>query len=73
MMEWFIAGIKVVAAETPTEPRTIVLPLDPDNDALDGAIVTCRATLSDGREVEKSITITVKGIYKYIYIYLYML
>ena len=63
MMEWFIAGVKVVAAETPTEPRTIVLPLDPDNDALDGAIITCRATLSDGREVERSITIAVKGIH----------
>ena len=43
MMEWLIDGVRAVAERIPTEPHTIMLSLDPDNDALDDAIVTCRA------------------------------
>ena len=63
MMEWFVVGLENIAIETATESQTIVLTLDPDNDGLDGAMFTCRATLVDGREVEKSITLTVEGMY----------
>ena len=62
MMEWFVVGLEAVAVETVTGARTIVLTLEPDNDGLDGATFTCRATLYDGREVESSITLTVEGI-----------
>ena len=63
MLEWFVVGVENTAIETATESQTIVLTLDPDNDGLDGATFTCRATLLDGREVEKSITLTVEGTY----------
>ena len=62
MMEWFVVGLEAVAVETVTGARTIVLTLEPDNDGLDGAMFTCRATLYDGREVERSITLTVEGM-----------
>ena len=63
MMEWFVVGLEAVAVETATESRTILLTLEPDSDGLDGAMFMCRATLSDGTEVERSITLTVQGIY----------
>ena len=62
MMEWFVVGLEAVAVETATESRTILLTLEPDSDGLDGAVLICRATLSDGREIEKSIVLTVQGI-----------
>ena len=55
VMEWFIVGLENVAIETVTESQTTVLTLDPDNNGLDGAMFTCRATLLDGREVEGNI------------------
>lgn len=62
-MEWFVVGLEAVAVESATDTRELVLTLDPDTDGLDGAMFTCRATLSDGRQVEKSITLVVRGMY----------
>ena len=67
MMEWFIVGLENAAIETVTESWRTVLTLDPDNDGLDGAMFACRATLSDGREVEENITLAVEGIASCIY------
>lgn len=64
MMEWFIVGLENAAVETVTESWRTVLTLDPDNDALDGTMFACRATLTDGREVEENITLAVEGIIK---------
>lgn len=62
-MEWFVVGLEAVAVESATDTKELVLSLDPDSNGLDGAMFTCRATLSDGREVEESITLVVKGMY----------
>ena len=62
MMEWFVVGLEAIAVETTTGSRSILLTLEPDSDGLDGAMFTCRATLSDGREIERTITLTVQGI-----------
>ena len=62
MMEWFGVGLEAVAVETATGSRTILLTLVPDSDGLDGAMFICRATFSEGIEIEKSITLTVQGI-----------
>ena len=66
LMEWFVDGLEADSAvESATDTRDLVLTLDPDTDGLDGAMFTCRATLSDGRQVEKSITLVVRGTYMY--------
>ena len=64
-MEWFVVGLEAVAVETATESRTVLLTLEPNGDGLDGAMFICRATLSDGREVERTIALTVQGTVKY--------
>lgn len=61
-MEWFIVGLEAIAVESATDTRELVLTLDPDSNGLDGVMLICRATLLDGREVEKSITLLVKGM-----------
>ena len=60
-MEWFVVGLEAVPIETAIGQRSIVLSLNPDTDGLDGAMFTCRATLSDGQEMEETITLRVKG------------
>ena len=60
-MEWFVVGLDAAPIETATETTSVVLSLTPDDDGLDGAMLTCKATLSDGREVEDSITLRVRG------------
>ena len=69
LMEWFVVGLEAVAVESATDTRELVLTLDPDTDGLDGAMFTCRATLSHGRQVEKSITLVVRGMYVGLYMY----
>ena len=61
-MEWFVVGLEAMAIETAIEVTSVILTLDPDDDGLDGAMLMCRATLSDGREVEDSITLRVQGM-----------
>ena len=64
LMEWFVDGLEALSAvESAKDTRELVLTLDPDNNGLDGAMFTCRATLSDGRKVEKTISIVVRGTY----------
>ena len=61
IIQWFVVGLEAVAVETVTDSRSVLLALDPDSDSLDGAMFTCRATLSDGSEVEETITLIVEG------------
>ena len=56
-----MVGLEAVPVETATGQRSIVLSLNPDTDGLDGAMFTCRATLSDGQEMEETITLRVEG------------
>ena len=61
-MEWFLVGLDAIPIETASNTNNVVLSPDPDSSGLDGAMFTCRATLSDGREVEETITLRVRGI-----------
>ena len=61
-MEWFLVGLGTGGAiETVMGENSIGLTLNPGIMGLDGTAYTCRATLSDGRRVEESIILSVKG------------
>ena len=61
MMEWFVVGLEAVAIETETNAKSVILTLDPDSDGLDGAMFTCRATLFNNSEIDKTIELSVEG------------
>ena len=54
-------GLDAIPIETASDSRTVVLSPDPDSSGLDGAMFTCRATTSDGRQFEETITLNVRG------------
>ena len=60
-LEWFLVGLDAIPIETETNTTSIVLSPDPNNSGLDGSMFTCKATLADGREFEKTVTLEVKG------------
>ena len=61
-MEWFLVGLGTgEAIETATGETSILLTLNPGNEGLDGTAYTCKTTLVDGQEVEKSMTLNVEG------------
>ena len=67
-MEWFLVGLGAgEAIETTMGESSILLTINPSDEGLDGTMYTCRATTSDGQAVEKSITLSVKGIAMYMY------
>ena len=61
-MEWLVVGIGDAVLETANNAKLVVLGLDPDSDGLDGAMFTCRATLTNGSQIEETIAITLEGI-----------
>ena len=61
MMEWFVVGLEAVAIETETNAKSVILTLDPNSDGLDGAMFTCRATLFNNSEIDKTIQLSVEG------------
>ena len=60
-MEWFVVGLEAMAIETATEVTSVILTLTPDDDGLDGAMLMCKVTLSNGQETEETVTLTVQG------------
>ena len=54
-------GLDAIPIETASDSRIVVLSPDPDSSGLDGAMFMCRATTSDGRQVEETITLNVRG------------
>ena len=54
-------GLDAIPIEAASDSRTVVLSPDPDSSGLDGAMFTCRATTSDGLQVEETITLNVRG------------
>ena len=54
-------GLDAIPIEAASNSRIVVLSPDPDSSGLDGAMFTCRATTSDGRQVEETITLNVRG------------
>ena len=60
-MEWFLVGLDAVPIETKTNSNVILLSPDPNSSGLDGAMFTCRVTLADGKQFEKTITLEVRG------------
>ena len=65
MMEWFVVGLEAVAIETETNAKSVILPLEPNTDGLDGAMFTCRATLFNNSEIDKTIELSVEGRFTY--------
>ena len=67
-MEWFLVGLGTGdAIETVMTESSILLTINPSDEGLDGTMYTCKATTSDGQAVEKIITLSVKGIAKYVH------
>ena len=66
-MEWFLVGLGTGdAIETVMGESSILLTINPGNEGLDGTMYTCKATMSDGQAIEESITLSVKGIARYV-------
>ena len=61
-MEWWGVGIGDTALETANNAKLVVLGLEPNSDGLDGAMFTCRATLTNGSQIEETISITLEGM-----------
>ena len=59
-MQWFLDGFDI-PIQTASDSRTVVLSPDLETSGLDGAMLTCRATTTDGRQVEETITLSVRG------------
>ena len=55
---WLLALEIQRALETVHNAESVVLGLEPNSDGLDGAMFTCRATLTNGSQIEETIAIT---------------
>ena len=60
-MEWFVVGLEAMAIETASGTTSVILTLTPDDDGLDGAMLMCKVTLSNGQEAEDTVTLSVQG------------
>ena len=56
-------GLDSIPIEAARDSRTVVLSPDLETSGLDGAMFTCIATMSDGRQFEETITLSVRGYY----------
>ena len=62
MMEWVLVGIEEPVERSEDRKQSLILTLNPDTTALNGATFICRVTTADsGKNFEESVTIKVKG------------
>ena len=61
-MEWLLVGLANPVEERNSGEKELVMTLNPENTDLDGAMFTCRVTITSGEKFEETVTLQVKGI-----------
>ena len=60
-MEWYIKGFDD-PVESATGISSVLLTLNPENTALNGTSVICKATATGGRVYQETVVILIKGM-----------
>ena len=61
-IEWLLLGLPNPVEERDDGEQELVMTVNPKNTDLDGAMFTCKVTITSGEKFEETVTFQVKGI-----------